>query len=186
MDELTKDILQAAVWIVAVVGGLVTASKAVVELARANQQRRLDLRWRQAEMAKRCLDELFGHPEARSALKMLDWDGLTYATAGGFTQRITHQNRLDSLRTENTVFPAGDDAPFIRHAFDALFDNFERLEHFICIGLIRFEDVAEALRYYVAKLAKPSDRPVIENFLSAYDFRLAQDFLGRYGEWRSA
>lgn len=186
MDSLTKDIFQVAAWLVAVVGGLVAAAKAVIELRRSNEQRRIDLRWKQAEMAKRCLDELFSNREARAALKMLDWDGLAYEKPSGSTKPIDFEKRWDSLRTKNTEFPPGDDAPFIRDAYDALFDGLERLEHFVEIELIRFEDVAKPLRYYVAKLAHPDERPVIEGFLKTYGFALAESFLRRFHEWKLA
>src|SRR5688500_14065605 len=108
MAQLIKDIFQVAAWIVAVIGGLIAAGKAISELRNSTQQKKRDLRWRQAEMAKQLLDELFGNLEARAALKMLDWDGLNYKTPdGGTTQPITHEIRRDSLRTENTIFRPG-------------------------------------------------------------------------------
>jgi hypothetical protein len=78
----------------------------------------------------------------------------------------------------------GDDGPFIRDAYDALFDKIERLEHFIQIDLIRFKDVAEPLRYYVVKLAARDERPVIERFIATYGFTEAQSFLNRFREWK--
>jgi hypothetical protein len=104
-------------------------------------------------MAKSCLDEL--SPYARHALKMLDWDGRNYELSDKtLTHPIFHQTRRHSLRTQNPSFPPGDDGPFIRDAYDDLFDAFERFEHFIRIGLIRFEDVAGMLRYYISKMAQ--------------------------------
>ena len=78
----------------------------------------------------------------------------------------------------------GDPGPFIRDAFDNLFDGFERLEHFIRIKLIRFEDVEPRLRYYVGKLGADDERPVAEVFLTAYGFALALRFLERFASWK--
>ena len=184
MSESTKDIFQVAAWAVAVIAGLVTVWKAVAELKRSTEQRKRDLRWRQAEMAKQFVDEILGHLEARAALKMLDWDGLKYKTSEGeTTQPITHQIRRASLRTVNTVFGPDDDGPFIRDAYDSLFDFLERLEHFIRIDLIRFEDVAPVLKYYVKKMALHDEREVIKGFLDGYGFTLAAAFLERFPEW---
>jgi hypothetical protein len=185
MDAWTKDLFQIAAWSAAVLGGLVAAWRAVVELRRSNDQRRFDLRWRQAEMAKQCLDELLSNREARAALKMLDWEGLSYERSGGTTEPITHERRRAVLRTENPIFPPGDDGPFVRDAYDALFDALERIEQFIRIELIRFEDVADALQYYVEKLSQPGEHEATEYFLKAYGFSLASAFLGRFKEWRS-
>lgn len=179
MNLTIKDLFQVAAWAVAVVGGLVAAFKAIAEL-------RKDHLWKRAEMAKTCLDEIRDNTLAYAALKMLDWSGLSFELPGGkSTPQIGHEERRAALRTVDTVFPPGDPGPFIRDAFDALFDGFERLEHFIRIKLIRFEDVEPALRYYVCKLAAPEERQVIEAFLGAYGFELAASFLGRFTSWRA-
>lgn len=185
MSQTIKDTFQLGAWAIAIIGGLIAAFKAVAEMRRSNEQRREDIRWKQAEMAKRCLDEIFNNAEARAALKMLDWTGSTYLTReNSMTGPITHESRRLALRTEDTVFPPGDDGPFIRDAFDELFDGFERLEHFIRIGLIVFEDVERPFVYYVGKLAGPEDRVVFHSFLKFYGFRSAQEFLNRFQEWR--
>jgi len=182
-----KDAFQIGAWVVAIVGGLVAASKALTELRRSNEQRREDMRWKQAEMAKKCLDEMRSNSLAQAAMKMLDWSGLTYdLPSGGQTGPIDHKTRRSALRTANTVFNPGDPDPFIRHSFDALFDNFERLEHFVRINLIKFEDVEQPLSYYVAKLAGPEERPLIGSYLLTYGFQSAQDFLNRFPQWRAA
>lgn len=182
-----KEVFQIGTWIVAIVGGLVAASKGLTEMRRSNEQRHEDMRWKQAEMAKKCLDEIFSNSLARAALKMLDWSGLTYdIPGGGKTGPIDHELRRLALRTTNTVFSPGDADPFIRDAYDALFDGFERLEHFIRIKLIMFDDVEQPLSYYVAKLAAPEDRVVIRSFLQTYGFQSAQDFLDRFPSWRGA
>jgi hypothetical protein len=175
---MIKDLFQIAAWAVAIVGGLIAAFKAIAEW-------RKDLRWKQAEMAKTCLDEIRDSPLASAALKMLDWTGLSFGLPDGTNSLpIDHEQRRTALRIVNTVFPPGDPGPFIRDAFDALFDGFERLEHFIRIELIRFDDVEPPLRYYVSKLAAPEDRRIIEAFLNEYGFALASSFLDRFNSWK--
>jgi hypothetical protein len=177
------DALQAAAWIVAAVGGLIAASKAIVEMRKATQQRQADLRWKQAEMAKTCIDELAGRPLARSAMKMLDWSGRSYQDVGRRTGPIEAEDRRIALRTEGTVFIAESDEQFIRDSFDDLFDGFERLEHFVFIGLICFEDIESAFEYYVDRIAEPQEYPVFEKFLTEYRFKLAIRFLERFPAW---
>jgi hypothetical protein len=173
-----KDLFQIAAWAVAVVGGLIAAFKAIAEW-------RKNLRWKQAEMAKTCLDEIWNDQLAFAALKMLDWTGLSFKLPDGDrTPQITHEQRRNSLRVIDTEFPPGDPGPFIRDAFDNLFDGFERLEHFIRIKLIRFEDVEPRLRYYVGKLGTDDERPVVEVFLNAYGFALTSRFLERFSSWK--
>ena len=163
----------------AVLGGLIAAFKAIAEW-------RKSLRWKQAEMAKICLDEIWRDPLAVAGLKMLDWKGLQFTLPDGTsTAPISHSQRRASLRTVDTKFPVGDPGPFVRDAYDALFDGFERLEHFIRIKLIRFEDVEPRFRYYVQKLSTADERPIFEGFLEAYDFPLALCFLNRFSAWKS-
>ena len=181
MSPELKDLFQVGAWSAAIIGGWIAAQKALFEMNRANTQRAEDLRWKQAEMAKKCLDELFSDPLARAALKMLDWDGLPYTTpAGSKTQPISSVSRHRALRTENTEFGAEPDAPFIRDAFDALYDRLERFEHLIRIRLITFEDVKPAMAYYVALLTGPAEALTTMGFLEAYGFQLARAFLGRF------
>jgi hypothetical protein len=137
-------------------------------------------------MAKRCLDEIRNDSLARAALKMLDWSGLSYERPGGTkTGPIDRDTRRAALRTTNTIFSQDDDSPFIRDAYDALFDGFERLEHFIRMKLIVFDDVEPAFRYYVEKMAASEDRTIFSSFLDAYGFELATEFLERFVPWRA-
>jgi hypothetical protein len=186
MAHCESSFLGAATSIVGVLGGLVAAYMAIVQFRRSTDQRREDLRWRRAEMAKTCVDEIRRDPLANSALKMLDWTGLKYPRpSGGETGQIDHAQRRAALRTTETQFASNDDGPFIRDAFDALFDGFERMEHLIRIDLIEFADVGPPFRYYVKKLASSMERAPIEAFLVAYEFDLASRFLGRFDEWKA-
>lgn len=181
-----KDWFQVAAWVVATVGGLVAAFKAVAELRRSNIQRLEDMRWKRAEMAKKCIDQIRTNAAATAALKMLDWDGLQYdLPSGGKTEPITHSLRSLALRTTNTVFePAGAER-FVRDAFDALFEEFQSLEHFLRIKLIVFEDIELAFSYYADRLAAASEFAVIFNFLDVYGFKDAIVFLDRFPAWKA-
>jgi hypothetical protein len=83
MSSDLKDWFQVGAWFVAIIGGLIAASKAVTEARRSNAQRREDMRWKRAEMAKTCLDEIFGDRLSSAAMKMLDWNNLTYDLPNG-------------------------------------------------------------------------------------------------------
>jgi hypothetical protein len=175
---------QIGAWIIAIVGGLIAASKAITEMRRANTQRLEDMRWKRAEMAKKCLDEMISDVLIQAALKMLDWNGQRFDIAGiGKRGPISHQARREALRTEGTVFLVEGDEQFIRDAFDKLFDAFQRLEHFLKTNLIEFEDVEQPLAYYVRKLSRPEEYVVMHTFLTAYGYDSVENFLGRFPEW---
>lgn len=185
---------------VAIAGGLIAAFKATAELRESNKQkheanlqREEDLRWRRAHMAKQCIDEIRHHPLASLALNMLDWDGRRYlfppgvyaVPAGAVTHRIEADKRRSALRTVHTTFD-DDSEVFVRDCFDALFDGFQNLEHYLKIKLIVFEDLEQAFTYYAEKLSDPAEFPTACKFLKEYQFDDALDFLGRFGPWRKA
>jgi hypothetical protein len=187
MDPLVKDLIQIAVWLGAAFGGAIAAYKAVVELRRANvereeslSERRREYRWRQAEMARTILDEIWADPLARAAMKMLDWEGLTYTHDSKKTGRITHDAMEKSLRTADTEFTS--DEQFVRDAFDQLFDGLERIEHYIRTELINWDDVKGRLEYYVGHLA--TRKSCFDVFLTEYGFALARNLLARFKAWQ--
>lgn len=182
MDIQFEKISQILFWDAAIVGGLVTIWKTVKEWRNSIDQRRADLRWREAEMAKRLLDDLNADVLAQAAMKMLDWDGRSYTFDGKKTAPISAEKRLAAMRAQNTNFRTDEEAEFIRDSFDALLNHFERIEHFIKIGLIRFEDVRDSLSYEIRKLAQTNEKYVIEEYIKTYNFSLAKSFLERYEE----
>jgi hypothetical protein len=185
MSPELKDWFQVGAWFAAIIGGLIAAFKAVAEMQRSNAQRREDMRWKRAEMAKQCLQEMWADTLVISALKMLDWSNLQYdVPGGGKTGRISHEARRHSLRVSEPPFRDGDER-FVRDAFDALFDSFQLLEHFLRIELIIFDDVQGPLIYYASILAGPSEYPTMLAFLDAYGYRDAHKFLNRFSLWAS-
>lgn len=182
MGEGAKDWIQAVSWLVASVGGLIAAFKAIAELRRGRIERVREFRWRQARLAAEQLAGLSSDSQALAALKMLDWSGLSFDTLSGKTAAITHQLMLGALRTSNTEFT--DDEKFVRDAFDHLFDWLERLEHFRAVELVAMGDIEPGLSYYVGLLAK--DREVFRNYMNTYRFTAALHLLNSFREWCSA
>jgi hypothetical protein len=115
-------------------------------------------------------------------MKMLDWSGLSYTHEGQKTGPITHEAMAAALRTTNTRFDKFDEQ-FVRDAFDQLFDGFERMQHYLTIGLITWDDVKGRLEYYVKLLARR--KPTFEAFLTAYGFTLAAELLARFPTWQT-
>lgn len=184
-----KEVAEVIVWSVGVVGGVIAAWKAVAELRRANRERhdelterRRQFRWRQAEMARSVLDQLWADQQARCAMKMLDWSGLAYPRDSGKTGPITHRKVETALRTTDLQFD--EDEQFVRDCFDQFFDGLERIEHYLCIGLIAWDDVRGRLEYYVALLAER--KRVMSGFLREYKFHLAAALLDRFTTWTAA
>jgi hypothetical protein len=168
-----------------IAGGLFAAWKGIHELREANLQRQEDLRWRCAEMAKTCLDEIRNDAAAAAAMKMLDWENLRFKLPDGHDSRqISHTLRHQSLRTTDLTFDT--DEQFVRDCYDAFFDGLQAIEHYINIKLIEFADVIEPLGYYVEILASPQEFSVMKRYLTEYKFAGALGLLGRFPVWQRA
>ena len=186
--EIIKSFSQLLFWLITAVGAIVAAFRAIKEMQRANleraeavQEQRQLLRWRQAEMARSVLDKLWENSLARSAMKMLDWSDKVFAPDGEKTEPITTKFMLNSLRTEHLLFNRSEE--FVRDAFDELFDELAKIEHYLNIGLVLWEDVQERLKYNVSRLH--GHRKVVENFLVAYEYNLTLALLARFSIWRT-
>ncbi len=77
-----------------VIGGILLAVANYVSQQRLNRRQReleqskLALRWKQAEAAKKILDEMYTNKMAASALKMLDWNDIEFEVVLGMREVI--------------------------------------------------------------------------------------------------
>lgn len=153
--------------------------KELEEIAESRKQRQEDLRWRKASLAKDVLDELRNDSFCKDAMFMLDWNGRPYFIKDnqGETkvERITHQEMLFALRTENKNFDYKEQ--YIRDCFDAFFENIQITQHYISINLIEFEDVIYPYDYYLKRmLVLNKNFEVFNKYLQTYNFTKAIEF----------
>jgi hypothetical protein len=179
MDPALKDWLQAGAWVATAFGVVVTVVKFWSEVKQGRLQRDRELRWRQAQAGKALNDEMQTDEYAWAALQMLDSERRTFKTSTGTVEVIAS----DITAALDADAGRGDEkGTFIRDSFDALFYFMAMLEHYISSGLIRPEDVAYPMEYYVPLLAM-HEREVSE-YLRRYDLWRARTFLERYEAWR--
>jgi hypothetical protein len=180
IDTNLKDWIQAISWAAAGAGVIVAFLKYWSEVRAGREQRAADLRWRQAEAGKSLNDEMLTDPKAWAAMQMLDYSGRTFDLPSGEQVPITHNDVADALgpKTENLT----EKQVFIRDSFDSLFYYMAMLEHYIASTLIRSEDVAYPLDYYVPLLAQ--FKAQVSSYLSRYKLTRTGVFLSRYDAWR--
>src|SRR5438067_8584065 len=68
-----KDVFQIGSWIVAIGGSLVAAARAIDESRANREQRKRELRWRQAQAATDLVGKMLDDSLAWDAMTMLDW-----------------------------------------------------------------------------------------------------------------
>lgn len=178
LNEL-KDIAQILAVIIAPVGGLIAAFRAIQEMREGRRQKQVEFRWRQAKEAEGYLERLFANKRAAAACRMLDWQGREFTLGNGEKVEIWWQHVHKALRTDNLIFDVRE--VFIRDAFDALLGEIERIEQMVSINLVRFEDVSRPIGYFVNLMAK--EKPVFEGFILKYGYTRAQELFGRYEVW---
>lgn len=177
---MIKDMVQVLTWIVAAVGGVIAAWRALVEMRRNREQRAEELRWRQAREAKEIIASLEEDRRARCAMTMLDWPGgRPFRVRDDAEERIAKDDWLPALRTENVTFTKTE--TFVRDCFDGFLDKLEHVNNYITIGLVNFSDVETPLGYYVKLMA--NDRQTIESFMKSYGYTGAIEFCKRFPCW---
>lgn len=177
LPEVIMDSVQLAAWTVGAGGGLVAAFKAIRELKENREQRARELNWKQAAAAKELVDDLQADARANDAMTMLDWSGRRFLV-GDKEIVVTTERMTQALRTDQTDAFQPDEV-FIRDCFDHLFFHLDRMGHFVEGGLVRHEDVAYPLQYYVRRMVDFAD--VFDSFLAAYGYERARELLQQLG-----
>ena len=182
MDQGLKDWLQAGAWIATAVGLIVTVVKFWSEIRQGRLLRERELRWRQAEAGKSLNDEMQTDERAWAAMQMLDSERREFELPNEEKVIITQDDLARALD------PANDNndekSMYIRDCFDNLFYFMAMLEHYISSTLIREDDIAYPIEYYVPLMAE--FRPQIAAYLNRYGLWRTCVFLERYEAWHKA
>jgi len=182
MDPILKDWLQAGAWLATAIGVIITIVKFWSEVKAGRLQREQDLRWRQAQAGKALNDEMQTDEFAWAALQMLDSDRRTFKTPAGIEVAVVHDDIAPALDVSRGL--DDDKSTFIRDSFDTLFYFMAMLEHYISSGLIRHDDVAYPMEYYVPLLAR--HRLEVSCYLERYGLWRTRGFLERYDAWHTS
>jgi hypothetical protein len=182
LSPTIKDWLQAAAWVAAGIGAILTAIKLWSELRQGREQRARDLRWKQAEAGKSLNDEMLTDSEAWSAMQMLDYDGLEFELPSNNRIPIYQADVKFALNPDNDV--TDDKHVYIRECFDSLFYYMAMFEHYGKTTLIVPEDVEFPIDYYMRLLA--GYRDVVDAYVRRYGLKRTEFFLAAHPAWQNA
>jgi hypothetical protein len=182
MDQGLKDVLQLLTWVVAAGALILAIYKFRSELHEGRLQRERDLRWRQAEVGKSLNDEMQTDERAWPALQMLDSERREFKLPNEKVLTVDRSDVAPALDPQNDH--RDEKSVYIQDCFDTLFYFMAMLEHYISNTLIREDDVAYPMEYYVPLMSKM--RPQVAAYLERHGLRRAQRFLERYPAWREA
>jgi hypothetical protein len=138
-----------------------------------------DLRWKQAELARTLLDEIFDYGPSNDAWRMVDGEE-TYNEEKGNVYLINMDQVRRALPKPWNDDRGGPDV-YVRWCFDALLYYLERLEQSVKIKLVRIEDLTAPTSYYIALMA--NDKKLFQDYAELIRFRGAIAFMNRFPEW---
>jgi hypothetical protein len=174
-----RDWIQLAAIVVACVGGVIAALKAVFEMRQSTEQRRDELRWKRAQAAKELITDIHRDRHASNAVLMMDWsEGRhEYEVEPGRVELLAYRDVLSALGKAQSDSVSSRDR-YICDAFDWFFYYVDQIEHYIDTGLIEFIDVRTVFKTYATKIRR--DIQVYEAFLREHEYELAPKFWRRY------
>ena len=168
------DLSGAITMVAAVVGG----PWALFQWRDTLAQRKREFRWKQAEAAYKLMDQVFDDEHTGDALLMIDGEKDEFEIAPG--ERV----RVDAKAIERALGFDGHTTAvdrFIRHRFDSLLYDLERLEHSLEVGLVELSDITTPTSYYVERLAPFRER--IVPYAQKIGFNRALNLLNRFSQW---
>jgi hypothetical protein len=193
VDPFWMEVAQVSSWSVAVVGGLITAWRAIQE-SRANreqrkkelleaqetrEQRKKELRWSQAKVGTELVEKCQDDAMAWDAMLMIDFGERSFNIDSDKVVTITYDDVDSALRPVRGRF--NDKETYIREAFDALFYRYSGFERALAIDLVTLDDVSSPAGYYVGVMANRAS--VFENYMKQFGFDTALQFVRRFSSW---
>lgn len=144
-----KDFAEVSMYIVTTIGAPIAALWALLQWRETLQQRKIEFRWRQADLGRRLLDQLFDEPVAGVALELIDGE-LEFIETPEEGKVVVDNNSMIKALSSPKDNTAG--SRQIRRSFDALLFYLERLESMINLKLIEQDDIAMPTKYYCQKM----------------------------------
>jgi hypothetical protein len=168
--------------IVGIIGALVAAGLAIWQARESLKQRKRELRWKQAEMGKKAIDEIFDYEPSRNACFMIEPRKRRYTTTENLTEVITHSMVISALQSKSIANEPR--ITFIQDCFDSLFYYFDRIEQFLQTELVTFDDVKRPAEYLAKLMAK--DKETYLAYINSIEYSDAARFLDRFKAWRDS
>ncbi len=164
----------------------------IVVFAIGLYQYRLAQKWKRREFIASQIKDFEAEPKIQLAMTMLDWnDRVLYFPAEGGTKFVAI--RINEPLLSSALLPHRDangyskNEALIRDCFDRFLDMFVRLSAFIEAKLIRIEELAPYLEYWITLMSgkkrdwhTPEFFVLLQNHIQIYEFtkinRLMQHF----------
>jgi hypothetical protein len=166
---------------------LAAGAGAVVAYVVGLKQYRKSQSWQKATFLATIINEFENNSKILAVKCMLDWDDGKIELEPAVWFDFENETFCSALRAptsgEEVAFSAAEDG--IRNALDVFFDFFEKVESYVSIGLLKFNDLKyfyywfEALRS-MDKWKNVECKAGLDHFLHAYHFFGVERLLAEY------
>lgn len=163
--------------------GIATGVVAILTFFLSINQRRKELRWKQAELARKLLDELFADADAAQGFYMLD--GVQYPYKD-FNEQLISVRPEDVVTTVRKVLVKGrldEKETKILFCLDSLLYFLNRIENSLQSELILFQDISTPCEYYVGLIARHKD--TFSRYMNSIGYISLLRFCERFTGWVS-
>jgi hypothetical protein len=163
-------------------GVAIAAFKGVWDMRISANQRKADLRWKQANAAKDLIADIHHDPHASKAVTMMDWsEGSSIHQVGPDSVSLDYVKDVLPALQKDQQSECRDKDFYIHNAFDWFFYYVDRIQHYIDRELIQYEDVRSVFKPYARKIGQHHD--LYDKFLSSHDYDLARKFFQKFPEY---
>jgi hypothetical protein len=148
------------------------AWKALLEFKLNRIQRMEDLRWKQAEAAKKLIDEWLTDEEAYDFCKMLEYENRVFINENGDRFSVNNDLITSALTTEdeNINIPHEVNRRFVRDCLDAFLYFTELMQQGLQSNLYLLENLKFPLGYYVKKMKEVKLYQSINEYAKRYGY----------------
>ncbi len=142
-------------------------------------QRKQDLKWRQAEMAKSIVDEMLTDSDVDTILSAIDYPESKVKMDGGPERIITKEEIQKALsKTPDLEYTETDKT--ICRLFDSFFWYLGALEHYVATELVQFDDIKFPADYYLTVLGQDQvTKNAVLKYLQQYRLQRTLAFIKR-------
>ncbi len=145
-------------------------------------------KWKKSEFAAKQLEMIINDPILLMCCTCLDLETRKMVVPAQYREMMDDDTFIHKWNVLSTaMLPEAEQFSFTwqeviyRDSFDYFFNYFERIDHYISIGLITVKDVSN-LEYWLRQIATPrfTEKNIFEKFIKAYEYTGVLSLMNRF------
>lgn len=169
---MNTDQIELILKIVTVVFAGLAAWKALAEFRLNRIQRKNDLRWKQAEAAKKLIDEWMDDSESYKFCKMVEYENRNFKNEEGRDFTVNYNLIRAALNEDGSEIKTEEEVNkrSMRDWFDSFLYYTELMQQGVESGLYCLKNLKYPLRYYLKKMKDVELYRSVVNYANKYGF----------------